>query len=115
MWLLHLGIRVHIMQLLSASGWLLRLLSAIIICYCKMRWWAFWSLLGHILNDFKNRLDRFLVFWNCFSVFLSPNVLDKIHKYFTFELKNNIENTWGVKKKTGEPEPKLENWETGNR
>ena len=52
-----------------------------------MRYWAFWSLLGHILDDFK-------IVWTCVSIFLSPKVLGEIHIYFTFELKNNKEKEY---------------------
>jgi hypothetical protein len=85
MMLLFLGIRIciriRIIQLLFLSA-----------CYydyyplSQMRYWAFWSPLGHILDDFK-------IVWTCVSIFLSPNVLGEIHIYFTFELINNKENT----------------------
>jgi hypothetical protein len=69
MWILFLNIRIHIMFLLLASVWLLRLLNAAISAIRILGnelfvFFAYFeSLLLHILNNFNNNLS-----WYVFSV-----------------------------------------------
>jgi len=67
--ILLLGIRIRIMFLLTAFAQLLLLLSAIRTLGNRPLRHFFVSLLEPILNNFKNNLGPFLVFWVRFDIF----------------------------------------------